>query len=82
MQTAGADSARLVADYAHRYRMKPGITSWAAIHGSRGPVHTVADIARRVALDVAYIERQSFWLDAYILLKTAPLLLGDRQAIR
>ena len=56
-------SARLVAEYAHRHRMKPGMTGWAAINGSRGPLHTAQDVRRRVALDVDYIERQSFWLD-------------------
>lgn len=82
MRTAGAESARLVAEYAHRHRMKPGITGWAAIHGSRGPVDTPEAVRRRVALDVAYIERQSFWLDLYILAMTLPCLLGDRSAVR
>jgi len=35
-----------------------------------------------VALDVEYIERQSFWLDLYILVMTLPCLLGDRAAVR
>jgi len=82
MKTGETESARLVAQYAHRHRIKPGITGWAAIHGSRGPVHTPADVRRRVALDVEYIERQSLWLDLYILLMTLPCLLGDRAAVR
>ncbi len=82
MKTGDAESARLVAEYAHRHRIKPGITGWAAIHGSRGAVDSVADIRRRVALDVEYIERQSFWLDLYILLRTVPHLLGDRERAR
>jgi polysaccharide biosynthesis protein PslA len=82
MKTGAVDSARLVAEYAHRHRMKPGITGWAAIHGSRGPVDTPEAVRRRVALDVAYIERQSFWLDLYVLAMTLPCLLGDRSAVR
>jgi Undecaprenyl-phosphate glucose phosphotransferase len=82
MLTEGMESARLVAEYAHRHRMKPGVTSWAAIHGSRGPVATAEAVRRRVALDVEYIERQSLWLDLYILVKTLPCLLGDRAAVR
>ena len=70
MQTAGQDSHRLVAEYAWRHRMKPGITGWAQINGSRGPVHTAEEVRRRVELDVDYIERQSFWLDLYILAMT------------
>jgi Undecaprenyl-phosphate glucose phosphotransferase len=82
MKTGDEESARLVAEYAHRHRIKPGITGWAAIHGSRGPVHTPADVRARVALDVEYIERQSFWLDLYIMAMTLPCLLGDRAGVR
>lgn len=82
MKTAGVESAQLVAEYAHRHRMKPGMTGWAAINGSRGPVDTVECVRRRVALDVEYIERQSFWLDLYIILVTVPCLIGDRSAVR
>ncbi len=82
MKTAGQDSARLVAEYAWRHRMKPGISGWAQINGSRGPVHTAEEVRRRVELDVDYIERQSFWLDLYILAMTLPRLLGDGEAVR
>ena len=82
MKTGDVDSARLVAEYAHRHRIKPGVTGWAAIHGSRGPIDTPEAVRRRVELDVEYIERQSFWLDLYILAMTLPCLLGDRTAVR
>jgi len=82
MKTGETESARLVAEYAHRHRMKPGMTGWAAIHGSRGPVDTPDLVRRRVALDIEYIERQSFWLDLYILAMTIPCLLGDRATVR
>ena len=82
MKTGGVESAKLVAQYAHRHRMKPGLTGWAAIKGSRGPVDTPESVRLRVALDVEYIERQSFWLDLYVILMTVPCLLGDRSAVR
>jgi polysaccharide biosynthesis protein PslA len=82
MRTGAVESARLVAEYAHRHRTKPGITGWAAIRGSRGPVDTPEAVRRRVALDIDYIERQSFALDLYIMVMTLPCLLGDRQAAR
>ncbi|MDO1560340.1 exopolysaccharide biosynthesis polyprenyl glycosylphosphotransferase [Brevundimonas sp. 2R-24] len=82
MKTGHEESARLVADYAHRHRIKPGMTGWAAVNGSRGPLHTAADVARRVRLDIEYVERQSFWLDLWIMAITAPVLLGDRHAVR
>ncbi|HZL00001.1 MAG TPA: sugar transferase, partial [Caulobacteraceae bacterium] len=67
---------------AHRHRIKPGVTGWAAIHGSRGPVDTVEGLRRRVALDVEYIERQSFWLDLRVIAMTVPCLFGDRNNVR
>jgi len=82
MMTGDVESARLVAEYAHRHRMKPGITGWAAIRGSRGPVDTPESVRRRVALDAEYIERQSFWFDLYIMAMTIPCLLGDTKAVR
>ena len=58
------------------------MTGWAAIHGSRGPLHEQADVQHRVALDIEYISRQSFWLDVWIMLATVPTMLGDRNTIR
>jgi Undecaprenyl-phosphate glucose phosphotransferase len=82
MKTREVESAQLVAEYAHRHRIKPGMTGWAAIKGSRGPMHDPEDVSRRVALDVDYIEHQSFWLDLKIMLMTLPSMFGDRHAVR
>ncbi len=82
MKTDDVESAALVSAYAHRHRVKPGITGWAAINGSRGPLHTPADVHRRVALDIDYIAHQSLGLDLKIMALTLPKLLGDRQVTR
>jgi len=82
MTTGGVESAQLVAEYAHRHRIKPGMTGWAAIHGSRGPLDTAERVRQRVALDIDYIERRSFWLDLYIMAMTIPCLLGDSPVVR
>jgi lipopolysaccharide/colanic/teichoic acid biosynthesis glycosyltransferase len=82
MLSGGAEASKLVETYAHRHRIKPGLTGWAAVNGSRGPVDTAEDVRRRVALDLEYVERQSFWLDASIILKTVPCLLGDSETVR
>lgn len=82
MKTGHVESARLVADYAHRHRIKPGMTGWAAVNGSRGPLHTAQDVRRRVQLDIDYVERQSLWMDLWIMAVTVPVLLGDRAAVR
>ena len=82
MKSAGQETSRLVREYAWRHRVKPGVTGWAQINGSRGPVETPEAVRRRVELDVDYIRRQSILLDLYIILMTVPRLLGDRHAVR
>jgi Undecaprenyl-phosphate glucose phosphotransferase len=82
MQTAGEESAKLVAEYAWRHRMKPGLTGWAQINGSIGAVDTPEAVRRRVALDIEYIESQSFWFDLYILFMTIPALVMARNTVR
>jgi Undecaprenyl-phosphate glucose phosphotransferase len=82
MKTGHVESARLVGEYAHRHRIKPGMTGWAAVNGSRGPLHTAQDVRRRVRLDIEYVERQSLWMDLWIMAITVPVLLGDRAAVR
>ena len=82
MLSGGAEASKLVETYAHRHRIKPGLTGWAAVNGSRGPIDTASAVRRRVALDLEYVDRQSFWLDVAIILKTVPCLLGDSEAVR
>ena len=72
----------VVAEYAHRHRVKPGLTGWAQINGSRGPVHTHEDVRERVRLDMEYLKRRSFLFDLRIMLLTLPCLLGDRKNTR
>jgi lipopolysaccharide/colanic/teichoic acid biosynthesis glycosyltransferase len=82
MLSGGAEASKLVESYAHRHRMKPGLTGWAAVNGSRGPVDTPEAVRRRVWLDLEYVERQSLWLDLSIMLRTLPCVLGDSVAVR
>ncbi len=67
----------IVAEYAQRYRVKPGITGWAQIHGARGPTCSAEQLRRRVAYDLYYIENWSPWLDLQILARTPLCLIGD-----
>jgi lipopolysaccharide/colanic/teichoic acid biosynthesis glycosyltransferase len=45
-------------------------------------VDTPELVRRRVAFDVDYIERQSFWFDLRILLLTGPALMAARNVLR
>lgn len=77
MTTEETEVHHIVGDYAHRHRVKPGLTGWAQINGSRGPVHSMEEVRERVRLDMEYVNRSSFWFDIYVMLMTAPCLLGD-----
>ncbi len=75
----GIDRAgrEIVAEYAQRNRVKPGITGWAQIHGSRGATTDIDQLRKRVAYDLYYIEHWSIWLDMQILFRTAFCLSGE-----
>jgi undecaprenyl-phosphate galactose phosphotransferase/putative colanic acid biosynthesis UDP-glucose lipid carrier transferase len=64
---------RVVANYAFRYHVKPGISGWAQVNGLRGETSTVDLMERRVELDLWYVNNWSFWLDLRILWKTLTL---------
>lgn len=82
MKAAERGLEQIVAEYAHRHRVKPGITGWAQVNGSRGPIETPAAVRQRLKLDLDYVSRTSLWLDLQIMLRTAPVLFGDRQSAR
>jgi len=62
--------SRALASYAHRQRIKPGITGWAQVNGYRGEATTHAQIAGRIEHDIAYIDNWSPFLDIWILILT------------
>lgn len=62
-------------DQRHRLVVKPGLTGPMQIAG-RGEL----DMADRLVLELAYINRYSFWQDIAILLKTLPAVISGRGA--
>ena len=80
MTAAGLPLREVIEGYSARHRLKPGITGWAQVNGSRGEVDTQEKLRRRVALDCDYIERWSLGLDLWIILRTAAMLVMDRNA--
>jgi Undecaprenyl-phosphate glucose phosphotransferase len=69
-----------VEKYAHRHRVKPGITGWAQVNGCRGEIDTIEKARARVEYDLAYIDEWSPWLDLKILALTVTALLRPRNA--
>jgi len=82
MKTGAALTSSLVGEYAHRHRVKPGLTGWAQVNGSRGPLHSPETARERIRYDVEYIAKASLWFDFWIMLKTGPALLGDKVNVR
>jgi Undecaprenyl-phosphate glucose phosphotransferase len=70
----------IVADYAHRHRMKPGITGWAQVNGWRGATDTAEKLQRRVEHDLYYIDNWSVSFDLRILFLTVFRLFSDENA--
>jgi len=69
-----------IADYVHRFAVKPGMTGWAQINGHRGPTPTLAVMQARIDHDVWYVKHASFVLDLKILLKTPFAIIRPRNA--
>ena len=76
MRTEDRLGAEITDRYAHRHRVKPGITGWSQVNGARGATATAAQLCKRVEMDLHYIENWSLLLDLKI------LALTSREVIR
>ena len=65
-----AELSAQMAEYAHRQRVKPGITGWAQVNGYRGDTSTFRQIEGRTLHDLYYIENWSLLFDIWIVLLT------------
>lgn len=52
-------------EQARRHKVRPGITGWAQING-----RNALSWNEKFALDIWYVDNQSFWLDIGILART------------
>ncbi len=68
----------LIAKYAFRHHVKPGITGWAQVNGLRGETGRLEQMVERVRLDLWYINHWSFSLDINILVRTCFEVLRNR----
>lgn len=70
----------VVASYAARHKVKPGITGWAQVCGWRGETDTEDKLIKRFEHDLHYIENWSIGFDFYILFRTVGSLLLPKNA--
>jgi len=71
---------QLIAEYAARHRVLPGMTGWAQVNGLRGEIDTPEKARRRVEYDLAYIDNWSMLLDLNIIARTAMIIFKDENA--
>lgn len=73
--------SKITKKYMLRHIVKPGITGWAQVMGSRGEIFSDKDMEKRVEKDIWYIQNWSFFLDLKIVFLTFyNILKGDEQA--
>ncbi len=54
-----------------RTYVKPGVTGLAQARGFRGDARTPEQVVQRMEADVQYLENWSFWLDCWLIFRTA-----------
>jgi Undecaprenyl-phosphate glucose phosphotransferase len=79
-KTEGLYFHEVMEDYAHRHRVKPGITGWAQVNGFRGETDTREKLEMRVRHDLYYIDNWSLALDIEVLIRTVIVILLGRNA--
>jgi putative colanic acid biosysnthesis UDP-glucose lipid carrier transferase len=72
--------SRIIRGYFARHRVKPGVTGLAQVKGFRGLTDTIDKMESRVKYDIVYTENWSLMLDMKILLRTASVLFGSKNA--
>lgn len=66
--------------YGDRFRLRPGLTGWAQVHGQRGLLQTQEQLQARTDFDNAYIEQWSVRRDIGILFKTIAVVFKATNA--
>jgi undecaprenyl-phosphate galactose phosphotransferase/putative colanic acid biosynthesis UDP-glucose lipid carrier transferase len=74
------DYGQTISKYAFRHHVKPGITGWAQVNGFRGETPRLEQMAKRIELDLWYINNWSLSLDFQILFRTAFEVVRRRNA--
>jgi Undecaprenyl-phosphate glucose phosphotransferase len=72
---------RVIALYARRHNVKPGITGWAQVNGLRGETSTTDKMRERVEHDLYYIDNWSIWFDLRIMALTVLSRRAYRNAV-
>ena len=69
-----------IPSYTRRFQTRPGLTGLAQVRGYRGEIRCREDLEKRIEADIEYIDTWSFTTDVLTVLKTVPLMFGDKRA--
>lgn len=67
-----------VQGYMVRHQVRPGITGWAQVNGSRGETAEIKDMQERIQYDLEYIRHWSVFFDIRIILLTFKTLINTK----
>ena len=67
-----------IPEYQGRQRVRPGITGHAQVNLEYDS--NLDDVRQKVGYDLEYIDRQGFWSDLWIMVRTIPVMLFRRGA--
>ena len=70
----------LIRGFMLRHKVKPGITGFAQVSGHRGETDTLEKMQARYDHDIEYIRRWTPGFDLLLLVKTARVLFGSKNA--
>lgn len=63
-------------DFFYRYAVKPGITGFSQVKGYRGGTHSVDHMRKRTDYDLIYVQKNTFLMDLYIIMKTVTKMIN------
>ncbi|MDX1640826.1 MAG: sugar transferase [Balneolaceae bacterium] len=63
-------------DFFYRYAVKPGITGFSQVKGYRGGTYNVDHMRKRTDYDLIYVQKNTFFMDIYIIMKTVTKMIN------
>ncbi len=63
-------------DFFYRYAVKPGITGFSQVKGYRGGTYSVEHMRKRTDYDLIYVQKNTFFMDLYIIMKTVTKMVN------
>lgn len=63
-------------DFFYRYAVKPGITGFSQVKGYRGGTYSVDHMRKRTDYDLIYVQKNTFFMDTYIIMKTVTKMIN------